>query len=600
MMAEVQETHENDDGDDYETSGAATTTSNAHKRGSLLHTVLSHTPLRRISEKGATRFQQIDNYQRARMATRKMDNSVPKPSRSLMHEVMKSDKKYSVAELREDNHLIVQNISRKHTQRPSQFTRKPSKVKLNNPFHPNSTFRASWDVALIVLLFYTAIAVPAQIAFVVEESVSDPMFAWDCLVDVLFFLDLSFNFFTPYVDKTTNQVIEHPALIFQHYLYGWFALDFISVFPYNLIAVSLSVKGNAVSALKLIRVFRILKLARVFRASRILARWNAVLGLPIALSQLGKYALIMVVLAHWMACVWVTVPQFEDQEASWQLSYNSSYVGDNPASQYIAALYWSVMTIGTIGYGDVPVATFVEKGVAIVCMTIGCGAYSFIVGSVCGLVSSLDESTTEFNQQMDHLNVYMDKESIPRTMTVRLREYFLHSRDLLLHKHFSRVLGHLSPGLRGELCVYTAGEWIQKVHFMVGGPRGEHVRFITAICTRMDAELYPPQELIVRSGETTNKMYIISKGLVARMGRILHKGNFFGEDVILHRVEPTTVFDTRTLTYCDTYTVSREDIRAILSTGSFPAKAKLIRRAAMFMAITRRVRVFFPCSMNES
>ncbi|RHY35498.1 hypothetical protein DYB32_000017 [Aphanomyces invadans] len=206
-----------------------------------------------------------------------MDNSVPKPSRSLMHEVMKSDKKYSVAELREDNHLIVQNISRKHTQRPSQFTRKPSKVKLNNPFHPNSTFRASWDVALIVLLFYTAIA-PAQIAFVVEESVSDPMFAWDCLVDVLFFLDLSFNFFTPYVDKTTNQVIEHPALIFQHYLYGkviiannvvspltglWQAglpstlslssptTSSRSYVPHRHASVcSLSVKGNAVSALK--------------------------------------------------------------------------------------------------------------------------------------------------------------------------------------------------------------------------------------------------------------------------------------------------------------------------------------------------------------
>ncbi|CAK4642459.1 unnamed protein product, partial [Aphanomyces euteiches] len=50
------------------------------------------------------------------------------------------------------------------------------------------------------------------------------------------------------------------------------------------------------------------------------------------------------------------------------------------------------------------------------------------------------------------------------------------------------------------------------VYFLLGGPPGEHARFMTAICIRMSAELYPPQELIVRSGETTNKLYIISKG----------------------------------------------------------------------------------------
>ncbi|KAH9068889.1 hypothetical protein Ae201684P_004587 [Aphanomyces euteiches] len=352
--------------------------------------------------------------------------------------------------------------------------------------------------------------------------------------------------------------------------------------------------GNAVgvSSLKLVRLIRILKLARIFRASRILARWNAVLGLPIAFTQLGKYVLIMIVLAHWMACLWATVPQLEPVgRSTWRTAYSANL--DQMASQYIASLYWSVMTIGTIGYGDMPVESVAEKIVAIICMTIGCGAYSFIVGSVCGLVSSLDESTTEFNQQMDHLNVFMDRESIPQSMTYRLREFFLHSRDLLLHKHFSRVLGYLSPGLRGELSVYTAGEWIQMVYFLLGGPPGEHARFMTAICTRMSAELYPPQELVVRSGETTNKLYIISKGLVARNGNILRKGNFFGEDVILKHVESSMIFDTRTLTYTDTYTLSRDDMHAILATGSFPHKLRSIRRAAMFMALARRMKSLY-------
>ena len=42
------------------------------------------------------------------------------------------------------------------------------------------------------------------------------------------------------------------------------------------------------------RLLRILKLTRVFRASRILQRWKAVLGFPVAMTQLGKYAFVMV------------------------------------------------------------------------------------------------------------------------------------------------------------------------------------------------------------------------------------------------------------------------------------------------------------------
>ncbi|OQR95998.1 voltage-gated ion channel superfamily [Thraustotheca clavata] len=360
-------------------------------------------------------------------------------------------------------------------------------------------------------------------------------------------------------------------------------LDLISIIPYDLISWGMANSDSFtaqqtqnIKILRIMRVLRILKLTRVFRASRIIKRWNAILGLPIAVTQLSKYALFIIMLSHWMACLWGCIAQYEDNIVNWEDIYQVN--STSSSTLYIASLYWSVMTIGTIGYGDVPIVSNTEKIVAILCMTIGCATYSFIIGSVCGL---------------DHLNTFMEREDIPPEMVFRLREYFLHRRDLLLHKYFSRVVSNLSPGLQGELSVFTTGEWVEMIPFFMGGPPGEHVRFITAISQRLEAELYPPQELIVRAGEHSPKMHIIIKGLVAQRGRILHQGQIFGHHMLLNTIDTRTIHDTRTLTYVDAFSFSRTDLDEILDSHHYPNKRKTIRKATALIALNRQLRLVY-------
>ncbi|OQR83155.1 voltage-gated ion channel superfamily [Achlya hypogyna] len=467
--------------------------------------------------------------------------------------------------------------------------------------HPNSSFRAGWDLYMIFLLIWTSLVVPYEIAFVTSDSI-DTLFVLDRIVDFSFLMDMIFNFMTPYVDKETNQLVEDPPMIVTHYLKGWFVADFVSILPFDFAGMFLHMNGATTSfrtlrIIRIIRLFRLVKLARVFRASRIYSRWEAILGFKYTNVKLAKFMSCVLMLAHWLACLWGLTPQLEtvpDGQVDWETAYHIEDA--DQATKYIVSLYWSVMTIGTVGYGDVMPKTDFERVVCILCMLAGGGTYAYIIGAVCGLVAAMDESETEFNQQMpygklkrqsdqDHLNVYMTKEKVPQVMKIKLREYFLHSRDLLQHKYFSHVIATLSPGLRGLISVYTNGEWANNVHFFNGGPYDEHVRFVTAITQHLRAELFPPNENIIHHGDPTDKMYIVSKGIVARLGRVLGKGRFFGEDVILcHGIRNYIV---RTLTYVDAYSLSRDDLEAVLANGQFPFKAKKIRVAAAFLALRR-------------
>ena len=135
--------------------------------------------------------------------------------------------------------------------------------------------------------------------------------------------------------------------------------------------------NQAISQLKIFRVVRLLrlvKLARVFRASRIFERWESALGLTFAVLKLAKFIFGVMMLSHWMACLWGLVPQIEEAEINW---ITNDGLPDVAADRYTASLYWAVMTLITIGYGDIPAITRSERLVCVLCMMIGGGTYAY-------------------------------------------------------------------------------------------------------------------------------------------------------------------------------------------------------------------------------
>ena len=229
---------------------------------------------------------------------------------------------------------------------------------------------------------------------------------------------------------------------------------------------------------------------------------------------------------------------------NWMTEYD--YVS---ASEYITALYWSVMTLTTIGYGDVAPVTLGEQCLCIFAMLLGGSIYAYVIGAVCGIVSSMDEATTAYHKTMDELNIFMVENKLPKELRVRLREYFQHCRQLQRAQHYQDLLVHMSPMLRGEVAVFCNREWVLKVPFFNGAPEEETNNFITSIALALVLEAYAPHETIIKKGEPTEKMYIVQRGVVSRLGHVYSSGACVGEDMILKGAKRTS--DVRALTYVD-------------------------------------------------
>jgi hypothetical protein len=56
--------------------------------------------------------------------------------------------------------------------------------------------------------------------------------------------------------------------------------------------------------------------------------------------------------------------------------------------KYVAALYFAVSTVATVGFGDIVAVTLREKVVALITMLIGASVFGYFMGSMSVMVQS--------------------------------------------------------------------------------------------------------------------------------------------------------------------------------------------------------------------
>ena len=70
----------------------------------------------------------------------------------------------------------------------------------------------------------------------------------------------------------------------------------------------------------------------------------------------------------------------------------------------MTALYFTVTTVLTVGYGDIHAYNTAERIIAIILMIVGVIAFSFTTGSLTSLLSSYDSSQAKLKEKLSTLN----------------------------------------------------------------------------------------------------------------------------------------------------------------------------------------------------
>ena len=269
---------------------------------------------------------------------------------------------------------------------------------------PKCKFKAAWDVSQIFFLIYCAIFVPLRVCW---EQVNEPWerdFILDLIVDIFFLLDLLLNCVTAYIRADTGKLEWQLREIVRNYLQSWFTIDLLSIIPINylgLLAQSGEVAetdgvSDDLRAIKLLRFLRLIRLMRLAKVKRVMERYESLLGL-INTFEFIKLVVMVFFVGHILACFWYLVGTDDHRDDGEVIDgWRTTNAMDNATygEQYVTALYWSLTTMTTVGYGDISAYTTLEKISAVIAMLIGGFAFGLIVGSLTNIISASNPAET--------------------------------------------------------------------------------------------------------------------------------------------------------------------------------------------------------------
>lgn len=410
----------------------------------------------------------------------------------------------------------------------------------------DSLFRMAWDMIIMVLLFIVFISLPFTFGFGSEASEEMPWLdTSERVFDVMFLLDILLNFRTTYIDD--NEVfVTNGKQMACHYLRTWFTLDLASSVPWDTITAGLLPSLQPVRLLKVGKIAKVLKLLRMGKMMKVMAGSQLVEMMedyfPSKFRQFVSRMLTILMLTilacHWLACF---LGVFDEGGLNQYLGAESPSLGD----RYCAALYWAVMTLTTVGYGDVLPTTVQERMYVMFAMMIGSAFFGYVIGCITSVITDMDIDRRTFNERMEVVQAWLDfHERMPAVLRRRIRRHFKeHYRNRSIADD-ATIVNELSGMLRADTAYFIIHESVRNNPAFRVLPS---TALANLVCV-LKKFLAKSAESIVIAGDPGTAMYVIVNGRAAvtegsrwlppdctganRLTNELEEGDSFGEELL--------------------------------------------------------------------
>jgi hypothetical protein len=205
-------------------------------------------------------------------------------------------------------------------------------------------------IFILIILLLNVFYIPLKFSFDIEASNFTEVMMGQ-IPNYAFILEILFNFKRAYYDR--GILVVESAQIFMHYLKTRFWWDIFIILSYYIGRLT------NIEFLELALVLRSRDLMHIYVDIEEKFRFREKIGTYV--SDLIKLISTIILLAHYIACAWhlLAVVQENKGQQNWLVEeIHSDWI-----NQYTISIYWSIITMTTIGYGDY---TPVSKGKKII------------------------------------------------------------------------------------------------------------------------------------------------------------------------------------------------------------------------------------------
>ena len=443
--------------------------------------------------------------------------------------------------------------------------------------HPYEPSRVAWDFLMLVVVMFSCILDPYQAAFLDTT----PKW-WNWLLDSFFWFDVVLSFSTAIELKSGIEVDFQHSSVIKHHLtrLNGFTVDLLACVPWDSVVRIFEPSELRVPGYRMLRMMRVF---RLLRAPRLVTRLTTHRSWSIHSEYIEflKFMVYVTIMAHDVACFFFLWPALFVNECSEAdvgrlaaanlsaLQLECTPLGSwrdveglqtaDELEQYVWALYWSVTTITTIGFGDVTPSLQCELVYTIVVEVFGMAFFALLVDHVvrlrcdplpsphlryvwsasyivqcmvaestahgwlrgvvvcwCGHSDVLDDHQREQNERKNAVVQFMSEHRLSHAFRRRVLDFMHFQFTSSSRRSFDDAdprFNSLSPALVGEMRTLIFRPVLRNVK-LFDAQSGVPLQFVDALAHEIQSCPYAPRDIIVPAGTYGNSLCIVLTGQV--------------------------------------------------------------------------------------
>ncbi|KAJ7966084.1 Potassium channel like [Quillaja saponaria] len=267
-----------------------------------------------------------------------------------------------------------------------------------------------WQTFLVVLVVYSAWSSPFELAFGRKSTKS--LMHVDLVVDAFFAVDIILTFFVAYLDKSTYLLVDdHKKIAIRYVTKLYFPMDIASTLPFQQIYRILAGHkhhGQIFGFLNMLRLWRLRRVSELFTRLEKDTRFSY-FG-----TRLIKLLCVTLFAVHFAGCFyfWLAA-HHKTPENTWIGMQVQDFKDRSIWLGYTYSMYWSIVTLSTVGYGDLHAVNLGEKVFNIFYMLFNIGLTAYIIGNMTNLIVHSAVQTFFLRDAINEIMRYASKNRLP-------------------------------------------------------------------------------------------------------------------------------------------------------------------------------------------
>ena len=389
-----------------------------------------------------------------------------------------------------------------------------SKIYLNHL----GWFRIMWDLIIFIMILYTILITPIYLSF----NQNSIYFGWiEIAFELFFILDFFMNFITSFKDVEEYMVTQIRE-ISMNYLMSWFTYDLLYIFPLDFFSFFFSTDIILISSMDYRLNFTLLKWMKILRIAKIFKKQTTgrfvnkiVFNESNTLNRVIKFGCIFFMLSHISSCFFVYIGYSSISNVNW-ICY-AQLSNSNKFDVYIASLYYVLVTIYSVGYGEITPQNYLEILCIIFLLMFGSMIYSFGISSISTMFSERSKKFMEFKRKKVILKSIQDEFNIQPSLFKSIKLVLKHDYKKNDYERYE-FLSSLPPNIKNDLSLVMYKKIIHKHKFF----ENQSQDFILYVLPLLKFQMIYKGDVLISVGEIIEETYLILKGIIS-----LHLGSEF-------------------------------------------------------------------------